>query len=111
MGAINSVKARGGDHTDLIKSLPSFGNRAKRGFSHTGAKSVIGAEEPQPSSSASAGFYGGGRGQTLQDQDNSALGKKRRVMSNTGRKVIGSHAKSPAEPLPNADILQHLDQN
>lgn len=66
MGAINSVKARGGDHTDLIKSLPSFGGRAKRGFSHTGAKSVIGAtEEPQPSSSASAGFYRGGSGQPL----------------------------------------------
>lgn len=63
MGALNSVKARGGDHTELIKSLPSFGNRAKRGFSHTGAKSVIGgSDEQNPSSSASAGFYAGGRG-------------------------------------------------
>ena len=46
----------------MIRSLPSFGNRAKRGFSHTGAKSVIGADEAEPSASASAGFYGGNRG-------------------------------------------------
>jgi len=44
MSAINSVKARGGDHTDLIRSLPTF-NKAKRGFSHTGAKSVAGGDE------------------------------------------------------------------
>ena len=44
MSAINSVKARGGDHIDLIRSLPTF-NKAKRGFSHTGAKSVAGEDE------------------------------------------------------------------
>lgn len=45
-------------------------------------------------------------------QDNSALAKKRRVMSNTGRKVIGVYNVTNKSPIPqnaNADIIHHLD--
>lgn len=96
-----SAKSRG-DHSDLIKSLPSF-PKTKRGFSQ-GTKPV--SEQGLPSNSASAGFG------VAPDNMTDALARKRRVMSNTGRKVIGHYAKSPQVAdgsQPNADIIQHLD--